>query len=384
MKRSALFLTFAAMVFGAGLAVSEGSTLDLRYQKRTSLLEGKAVCSYNLRIQDAANQTLTFTLIPAPTNALGENGGEIKMVEPAVASTGQELACEAYLDTTATATVRVPDDDHTVKVTLQLHSHPDNDCHASGVARGKVRMHVPNPGTITQDELTCDSNESRGNVRSKRKRRARNARTGARTFFVWEVINDGPGAAESTTVTATLPANAVFVESATLAGIPCPVRRRAGPPAEHVVECEGGTLLPDERAELELHVIPRRTGSFTTTIAVDAANNGPIHSGTDSVGTDVAQGVRRILSVTAKARNGGDGSVNISPDDGVPQCTAPLNGNNTTQCLNTYDNNTSVTLTAKPGTGSSVVWEGACAGTTGNTCTLTRDSDKSATVRFKK
>lgn len=181
-----------------------------------------------------------------------------------------------------------------------------------------------------------------------------------------------------------MPANAVWVESATMDGQPCSVAVAPGPPSLNVVECNLENLFSDDPVFIDVNVVPRRTGSFNTAITVDAENNGRLHSGTDTVSTNVAQGVTRTLSVTAKARNGGDGSVNISPAASTP-CTAPSGGNQTVQCFNFYDNNTSVTLTAKPGTGSSVVWEGACAGTAGNgPCTLTMSSDKSTTVRFVK
>ncbi|MBI1735549.1 MAG: hypothetical protein HYR51_10275 [Candidatus Rokubacteria bacterium] len=384
MKTYALLtILLTAVLIGPPLA--QGTTSALSYRKTTSVFEGKATCAYRVRVQDAGGQTMTFTLLPAAESATtGENGGEIRMLEPTAASTGIEEACEAYPDTSPTGTVTVPDDDHTFNVILQLHSHPDNNCSASGLARGRVRMHVPNPGALAPEAVTCDTNEGRGNVRSKRKRRARGATTGAVSEFVFEVINDGPGPTNDTTVTTTIPYNAVFVESATAGGQPCTIGTQAGPPAVHVINCDLGMLQPDDPVLFNLDVIPRQTGTFTTTVRVDAANNGPLHAGTDRVSTNVAQGVQRTLAVTAKARNGGDGSVNISPDGGAPTCTTPSGGNNTVQCFNFYDNNTTVTLTAKPGTGSSVVWEGACAGTVGNTCTLTMSSDRSTTVKFVK
>lgn len=154
MQRPALFLaTLAAVLLGP--AVTEAATADLSYRKTTSVTEGKAVCVYNVRVQDAGGTNMTFTLLPAPENASGENGGEIRMLEPASASTGTEEACEAYPDTTATATAPVPDDDHTFTVVFQLHSHPDSSCSQAGLARGKVRMHVPNPARSRRDSSSA-------------------------------------------------------------------------------------------------------------------------------------------------------------------------------------------------------------------------------------
>ena len=41
-----------------------------------------------------------------------------------------------------------------------------------------------------------------------------------------------------------------------------------------------------------------------------------------------------------------------------------------------------LTLTAAPNTGNTVTWSGACASSTGNTCTVTMDQAKSATATF--
>lgn len=385
MKRTALPMAMLAAAL-IGPAVTEATVAEVSYRKTTSQFEGKAVCAFDLRVQDAAGETVTFTLRPAPENASGENGGEIRMLEPARASTGNEVACEAYPDTTAVGTTTVPDDDHTFRVILQLHSHPDDNCSAAGLARGNVRIHVPNPGAMVAGTQQCDTREDRGNVRPRRKKRPKPARTGRIEEFVWEVVNDGPGATTGTTAQVTMPQNMVFIESATADGSPCTVTQEPGPPAMNVIDCSLGNVFPDEAIPVQVNVVPRRTGSFESTIRTDAANNGPIHSGTDQFSTNTQQGTNRTLSVRAKARGNapGSGSVNISPDGGAPSCAVDGTTRDQ-QCFNFYADGTTVTLTAKPSAGTSVVWEGACAGTTGNgPCTITMNTDKSATVRFNK
>ncbi len=374
------------------LAHGQTQTAVKQYSMRTSIPEGKATCLFNVTVEDAAGEVLTFTLRPGAESATtGENGGEIRLREPiGTASAGHEDACDAWPDSPATAATPIDGARVTLPVVFQLHSHPDDNCQARGVARGNIRMTVDSAAAIiTTGPTICDVNEGRGNLRTGFRRRRGNITTGARERVTTDITNHGPGHSTNTTFTTTLPEPRAWIVSATVNSEPCSIGTIPGPPVQqHRIVCDLGDLPPDMSKRVDVVFVPRRTGSFETTLAVGADNNGVLFDPDRTVMTNVSQGVSRTLALTVKGRNGGGGTVNVNPAGGSTpaNCTHPDPGNaaaTKTQCLHFYDPNTAVTLTATPQAGSAVTWSGACSGT-GATCSLTMDGDKSVDARFTK
>lgn len=79
------------------------------------------------------------------------------------------------------------------------------------------------------------------------------------------------------------------------------------------------------------------------------------------------------LTFAIGSGGGGSGTVQIQP--GNHSCSA--------SCVLSFANGTTVTITAEPAPGSSVSsWLGACAGTSGNICTVTMTANRTAGVQF--
>src|SRR5207237_6193598 len=96
--------------------------------------------------------------------------------------------------------------------------------------------------------------------------------------------------------------------------------------------------------------------STTCTVTLDAAKN------------VTASFSRSTFPLTVSLTGTGGGTV--TSGDGSVSC-APT-------CSATYNLNTSVTLTATPDASSTFAgWSGACAGTTGNVCTITMSQARS-------
>jgi hypothetical protein len=370
-------------------SLARGETLTLNYGGRTSRPEGHATCRVNVTVEDGDGAALRFRLEPAPVNPLtGENGGEIRLKTPVTASAGHEDACDTWRDDKPAAQLAIVGDLATHEVVFQLHSHPDDNCQASGNAKGKIRMTVDTPGAaITAGPAVCDSNQRRGNLR-KRARHRKRIKTGAPAEITVEVVNEGPGPSKGATLTMILPEQSAWIVSATAAGQPCTIGRIAGTPAkpQHNIVCDLGDLEHDESRLVDVVFVPRRLGPFDTTLAVGADNNGELFDPNSTERTDVSQGATRTLALTVKGRNGGGGTVNVNPAGGntPADCTHPdpaNAANKKTQCIHFYNPNTAVTLTATPQAGSTVTWSGACTGNAA-TCSLTMDSDKSVDAKF--
>ncbi|MBX3274433.1 MAG: InlB B-repeat-containing protein [Sandaracinaceae bacterium] len=82
-----------------------------------------------------------------------------------------------------------------------------------------------------------------------------------------------------------------------------------------------------------------------------------------------------LLSRRLDVRLGGTASGSVASSPGGISCGST--------CSASYSHGTSVTLTATPSSGNvTVAWDGACAGVTGNTCTLSMTSDRGVGVIF--
>jgi Divergent InlB B-repeat domain/Bacterial Ig-like domain (group 3) len=113
----------------------------------------------------------------------------------------------------------------------------------------------------------------------------------------------------------------------------------------------------------------------TTRVYENAQGNDTIYFDNFGCGQRVASDVWQILeqgAIQLTVKVEGSGSVTSSPS-GI-DCGS--------DCTETYDAVTGVTLTATPQVGSTFVgWDGACAGST-TTCTLTMNASKSVTATF--
>ena len=388
MKRSLRLAALAALLLLVP-ALAGADSVRLNYRKTTSAPEGKGTCVFTVRVQGAAGSVLGFTLFPGePETPGGENGGEIRLREPIrLVSAGHENACDVWNDNrpTGSKTIRTADEEHAV--VFQVHSHPDTPggCSQSGVAFGSIRMSIPEApvGTITRSASTCDTDEAHGNLFMNLQNVLRNTRTGRRVLVDVPITNHGPGHLNGGTFSAELPFAAAWLESATVDGNPCTVTVLDATPAINHVTCNLGFVPHDDNRRFNMTLIPRRTGLFTTTFAVEGTNNGTLFDDVQTVNTNVQQGVTRTLALTVKGRNGGGGTVNINPPGTTCTHPDPANpGATKTQCFEFYADGASVTLTAKPQSGSGVTWSGAC---TGNalTCTLTMNADKTVEARFQ-
>jgi photosystem II stability/assembly factor-like uncharacterized protein len=113
------------------------------------------------------------------------------------------------------------------------------------------------------------------------------------------------------------------------------------------------------------------TNTHVTSLAIDPSNPDIIYAGTDGGGVFKLSSAEGPPSLHVSKAGTGDGTVTSTPPgiDCGSTCTA------------SYTEETSVTLTATPSSGSVFAgWSGACSGT--GDCVLTMDSNKSVTATF--
>jgi hypothetical protein len=268
--------------------------------------------------------------------------------------------------------------------TLDIHAHPGSDCSSASTGRGTVSVSTGTVGGAKLGRLKCDADESHANLRL-RADAAPTAKTGEHLIESVRVENHGPGEAGNPTLAVILPKSFFLVDFSTSQGTCHFVFRK------HVLLCDLGFMPPLGIANVLFDVIPLAEVKLASKFGVIGENDGKLLPTKEKVTTEVAKGTSAILSLTMKCK-GAAGTVTINPNanGGITTCTCPDPTDATrdvVQCVEIYNQKTTVTLTPAATTGQFSKWTGDCAGNPA-ACMVTLDPaaqnpDRSATAKFK-
>jgi hypothetical protein len=393
---------FAALALGLGIGApeyAESGGITIPYSTPTSAPHGVATCMTTVKISGVAGDTVTVRVTPAPASGSGENGGEIQITGPRGlhrASDGHENAtpapCDVFPDGNPTDTKTFSRRSKSLfPLSFLVHSHPDADCLAAGVATGTIRLSSPTlaNSAFSAGPVACDNDESNANLLAEVIRFATGVRTDRPGSLGVEIVNHGPGIAQDPAFVADFPQHVAILD-ARANGEACPVTLTKTDPPLRRVRCPLEMQFEGDNDFVNIDFGARQDGSFVTTMRGTTGNDGVLTQPT-TVRTNVQQGSDATLYVSAKSSNNGTGSVSISPAGAVgtanPSVSTPDGQNTEVTVDNYYSSTTSVTLTANPGPGATVRWSGACSGVAATTMTckvnLSPPDVKSVSVRFR-